>query len=162
MRAATARLVVLLCATSLAVPAHATDAAGVTTSSEPSSGRVDTDYLLHCGGCHGVDGRGTPGVTPTLHGLAALADTPSGRTYLMRVPGVAQAPLDDADLAALMDWVTAYFSDVPVRPRFDPAELGRLRASPLRDPVGARAALDAQLAALDDPPPSTPEGPAPR
>lgn len=117
---------------------------GRAAASEPPASpadREETRYVLHCGGCHGVDGRGTPGVTPTLHGLAPLAATPAGRRYLMRVPGVAQAPLDDKALAALLDWVIGRFSDAPAVEPFDPVALGRWRASPHRDPKRARAAL---------------------
>ena len=98
-----------LCLLVAARPALARDPA------DPADTRqVAARYVLHCGGCHGVDGRGTPGATPTLHGLAALADTEDGHRYLMRVPGVAQAPLADADLAELLDWLVATFSDEPV------------------------------------------------
>jgi len=122
-------------------------AGGVAHAGEPAAtgasarARPAEHYALHCSGCHGPGGRGTPGTTPSLHGLAALAATPEGRAYLARVPGVAQAPLDDADLAALLDWVLARFSDAaPVRP-WSAAEVGRLRDRPLRDPAAARRAL---------------------
>ncbi len=134
-----------LCLLVAARPALARDPA------DPADTRqVAARYVLHCGGCHGVDGRGTPGATPTLHGLAALADTEDGHRYLMRVPGVAQAPLADADLAELLDWLVATFSDEPVRRRFTAEEVGRWRAEPLRDPLAARAALGAAGAAATD------------
>ena len=99
------------------------------------------DYLLHCSACHGPDGTGTPGVTPSLHGLASLADTPEGRRYLARVPGAAQAPLSDARLARLLNWVLARFGGGAPTPPYSGAEVGPLRRDPLRDPVAARAAL---------------------
>jgi mono/diheme cytochrome c family protein len=99
--------------------------------------------MLHCSGCHRPDGTGVPGTTPSLHGIGALLDRAGGRRYLASVPGVAQAPLDDAALAALLDWVIATWSDAPPSPPYAAEEIARLRARPLRDPVAARAALDA-------------------
>ena len=99
------------------------------------------DYTLHCSACHGLDGAGTPGLVPTLHGVGDLLDTPGGRSYLARVPGVAQAPLSDARLARLLNWVLKRFSAVQPEPLYTAAEVGALRASPLRDPASARKAL---------------------
>ncbi|HXZ85471.1 MAG TPA: hypothetical protein VEI82_08275, partial [Myxococcota bacterium] len=65
----------------------------------------EVDYALHCQGCHLADGRATPGSVPALMGtVARLARVPGGRDYMARVPGVAQAPLGDAELAALLNW----------------------------------------------------------
>lgn len=101
------------------------------------------DYVLHCAGCHGLDGAGTPGVIPSLHALGGVLATPAGRRYLARVPGAAQAPVDDARLARLLNWVLAEFSHAPPAPPYTAAEVGPLRSAPLRDPIAARAALDA-------------------
>src|SRR5262249_48882191 len=58
------------------------------------------EYALNCQGCHRADGIGTPGSVPPLAGsVARFLTVPGGREYLVRVPGVAQAPLDDAALA---------------------------------------------------------------
>jgi len=99
------------------------------------------DYVLHCSGCHGPTGRGVPGTTPSLRALGPLGDAPGGRAYLARVPGVAQAPLDDARLARLLNWVLAELSGAPAAPPYDAAEIGALRREPLRDTRAARAAL---------------------
>lgn len=101
------------------------------------------DYALHCSACHRLDGTGTPGVVPSLHGAGALLVTPEGRRYLARVPGVAQAPLSDARLARLLGWVLLSFSGVSPEPPYAADEVGALRASPLRDPLAARRALGA-------------------
>jgi mono/diheme cytochrome c family protein len=95
------------------------------------------DYALHCSACHGLDGTGL-GFVPTLHGLEPLLTAPAGRDYLARVPGVAQAPLSDERLARLLNWVLVRFSDARVEPPYTAAEVGRLRASPLRDPAASR------------------------
>lgn len=98
------------------------------------------DYLLSCGGCHGLDGSGSTRV-PSLRGVEHLLAHPSGRDYVLRVPGVASAPLSDARLAALLDWVFLHF-DNRTPTHFTAAEVGAARAMPWIDPKAARAALD--------------------
>jgi len=112
------------------------DASELATRTPPSE-----HYTLHCSGCHRLDGRGVPGVAPSLRNLGSLLTRPGGREYLSRVPGVAQAPLTDSQLARLLNWVVAEWSDSPPRPPFSEAEVGALRREPLRDPQTARAAL---------------------
>ena len=99
----------------------------------------DEDYLLHCSGCHHADGAGVPGVVPPLSGLAPFLTTPAGRAYLVRVPGVAQAPIDDERLAALLNWVLREMSGARPSPAFSAREVGALRAHPLRDARAERA-----------------------
>ena len=102
----------------------------------------DEGYVLHCSGCHGLSGEGVPGTTPTLHGIARLARTPAGRAYLARVPGVAQAPIGDAELAVLLNWVLKTFSNATPIPAYSAVEIGTFRREPLRSTSAARAALD--------------------
>ncbi len=104
---------------------------------------VAEDYLLSCAGCHGMDGRGVPGVVPSLEQTRRLAGLTGGREYLARVPGVAQAPLSDARLARLLNWVIAEFGRAedaggPQPAAYTAAEIGPLRRAPLRDPAAAR------------------------
>jgi mono/diheme cytochrome c family protein len=89
------------------------------------------DYALQCRGCHAPDGAGVPGRVPALDGVGALLATPAGRARLVAVPGVRQASLSDARLAALLAWVGAEFAP-PGSPAFaplSPAEVARLRAA---------------------------------
>jgi mono/diheme cytochrome c family protein len=111
--------------------------AGTSHAERPAS----EQYTLHCSGCHGPDGRGSPPTTPSLHDLAGLLEAPGGRAYLARVPGAAQAPIEDAELAGLLDWILREFSDTTVTPPYTAAEVGALRREPLRDPISARPAL---------------------
>jgi mono/diheme cytochrome c family protein len=123
----------LLLATVLQVP-------GVAHAGE----RAAEDYVLNCSGCHRRDGSGTPGVVPSLRTLGPLLERPGAREYLARVPGVAQAPLDDTRLAALLDWVLRELSGVAGEPPYRADELAAWRRTPLRDPKAARRALDAR------------------
>ncbi|MCP5060181.1 MAG: cytochrome c [bacterium] len=98
-------------------------------------------YVLHCSGCHGPDGHGVPGTIPTLHGVGRFGSTPEGRAYLASVPGVAQAPVGDAELAILLNWVLERFSETAPTPPYSAEEVGRFRSKPLRNTTAARAAL---------------------
>ena len=86
-------------------------------------------YVLHCSGCHGTDGAGRAEFVPDLREVGALLERPGGRAYLGRVPGVAQAPVGDAELATLLNWVLeeiAGRSDVrPLRGGRDPRASAR-------------------------------------
>jgi len=104
------------------------------------------DYVLHCQGCHRADGAATPGSgVPALAGsVGRFAAIDGGRDYLVRVPGVAQAPLDDEALAALLTWTLEHFSAAELSGDFTPftaAEIARGRRAPLTDVEGARRAL---------------------
>jgi hypothetical protein len=111
---------------------------------EPVSG-PELDYLLQCRGCHGASGEGTAGRVPTLvEEPARLLAVPGGRAYLVQVPGVAQAPIDDRALSALLNWMLATLSPRALPPDFvpyQPAEVARLRARPLLDPTATRREL---------------------
>lgn len=103
------------------------------------------DYLLHCSGCHRADGSGAPPEVPTLRGpVGKLVATPQGRAYIARVPEVAQAPLDDAALARLLNWTLREFNADTLPKDFrpmQPDEVGKARRRVLADPLRARAAI---------------------
>ncbi|MDG2332705.1 MAG: cytochrome c [Myxococcota bacterium] len=102
---------------------------------------VAEDYVLHCSACHGRDGTGSPGLVPSLGEIAPLLGDPRGRVYLASVPGVAQAPLSDARIARLLNWVLDEYANTRVTPPYSAGEVAELRASPLRDPLAFRATL---------------------
>lgn len=105
----------------------------------------ETNYRLHCEGCHLVDGSATPGKVPALSGsVARFAGSAEGRAYLVRVPGVANSALADADLAALLDWTLRRFDAAHLPSDFAPytaEEVGRLRREPLVDVTATRRHL---------------------
>jgi len=114
----------------------------------------NVEYALNCQGCHRADGAGTPGSVPPLVGsVARFLAAPGGREYLVQVPGVAQAPLDDATLAAVMNWMLEKFDHAHVPAGFvpyDAAEIGRLRTKPLTDVETVRKRLLATIDAAPD------------
>ena len=112
----------------------------------PDSGRSPaTNYQLHCSGCHRPDGSGLPGEVPDLRGqVARFLAAPGGRAFLVQVPGAANAPLSDADLATLLGWLLVRFDPAHVPADFAPwtaDELAALRARPLSQVRETRAAL---------------------
>ena len=119
---------------------------GSKTTGDPS-----LDYTLHCQGCHQAGGIGLPGSVPELKGsIAKVVSMPGGREYVARVPGVAQSQLDDASVAALLNWIVAYFDAAHVPDDFRPftaEEIAPLRRDPLVHASKARAALFEHAAA---------------
>jgi hypothetical protein len=93
------------------------------------------NFQLQCMGCHHADGAGEEGRVPSVRRtLVPFSATPEGRDFVMRVPGVAQAPLTDAEVAALLNWMARNLSDVPVPAGFidyTAAEVGLARHRPL-------------------------------
>lgn len=98
------------------------------------------DYILNCSGCHRLDGRGSRTV-PSLLAMTELAEIPGARAYWAQVPGAAQAPLTDARLAALLNWLVKRFTGRSPNPAYTKAEVKQLRSTPLRDPIARRREL---------------------
>jgi len=98
------------------------------------------DYILNCSGCHRMDGTGSKNV-PSLLAMAELLGKPGARAYWVQVPGAAQAPLSDARLAALMNWLVERFAGSKPDPAYTAEEVNRLRSAPLRDPVARRSKI---------------------
>ncbi|PCD02088.1 cytochrome C [Sphingomonas spermidinifaciens] len=95
-----------------------------------------SDYIEHCGGCHGVAGSSAPARVPELRGRVGwFLCTTEGRDYLIRLPNVAHAPIDDPEaLAALVNYVVFRLGgeSAPAGARaFDGAEVAVLRRSPI-------------------------------
>jgi len=104
-----------------------------------------SDYLMHCAGCHLADASGLPPDVPSLAGpLGRIVSSPAGRDYVARVPGAAQAPLSDDELAAVLNWLLVEFNRATLPADFRPlraAEVARSRARVLADPVKLRNEL---------------------
>jgi len=109
----------------------------------------ETNYMLHCQGCHRPDGSGVPGAVPDLRGqVAVFLGSPAGRAFLVRVPGSANAPLSDRELAELLVWTVRRFDPAHVPANFAPYtadEVGPLRAQKLSKVKAERAAILAEL-----------------
>jgi cytochrome c553 len=116
----------------------------------PDAGSPRMNFLLHCSGCHGQDGSGSPSSgVPTMRGtLGHFLKAQDGREFLIQVPGTAQSSLSHAETAELANWLLKTFSpqEVPANtPPYTTAEVARLRGSPLADAPGRRAEIVQRL-----------------
>ena len=102
-------------------------------------------YVVHCAGCHGVDGAGTRlGNVPDMRTLGRFLPLPGGREFVVKVPGVMGSGLDDAQVAAVTNWVLATLAAPSLPGDFQPfsaEEVRRARNTPLTDVAAARARL---------------------
>jgi hypothetical protein len=117
------------------------------------------NFQLHCMGCHLADGSGESGRVPSIRrSLVLFSRSSEGREYLIRVPGVAQSPLSDEDIAALLNWMARNLSDLPVSGDFidfSAAEIRRSRHHPFAKLKALRARLmrpDQRTASAPSPP----------
>ena len=109
--------------------------------------------MLHCAGCHRVDGSGAPGfgVPTMIDTLGQFQRTSAGRAFLLQVPGARNAAITDAELAALTNWAVKAFSAPTLPADFQPyttAEVTHWRANPPLDIAGTREAVVAALPAM--------------
>ena len=90
-----------------------------------------------CGGCHGLDGVSARHEIPVLRdSVGAFLCSAEGRRYIIRLPNVAFAHMDDRTLAATMNFVVFELGRGSVPPRAKPytaREVAVLRRSPLKN-----------------------------
>lgn len=69
--------------------------------------QAQSDYVEHCGGCHGIGGDAAPADLPTLKGRVGwFMCLPEGRNYLIRLPNIARSRITDNDqLADLLNFM---------------------------------------------------------
>lgn len=121
------------------VPARA-DAPALATTTHPRA-----NYVLHCAGCHGVDGSGVKtAYVPDLRRLGDFLRIDGGREFVIKVPGVMGSGLNDVQVAEVTNWLLATLArgSVPAGHQpFDGAEVTRARAQPLIDVAAVRRRL---------------------
>ena len=104
------------------------------------------NFQLNCMGCHLADGSGEAGRVPSLRrSLVLFSATPEGRQYVIRVPGVAQSPLSDAQTAALLNWMARNLSDVALPPGFADYTRSGSEGDCALDPLAQVSAMRARL-----------------
>lgn len=124
-----------------------------TAGAATADGLARQNYIRHCAGCHRLDGGGNAlGGIPSMKGAVGhFLRLPEGRAFLVQVPGTSQAPLGDAEIAELLNWMLANFSPGEIPPGFSPyspAEVERYRGSRLDDVAGTRQRIVGKLKAM--------------
>ena len=118
---------------------------------EVNAERARVNYMLNCQGCHLPDGDGV-GDIPRMKGFVGnFLRVPGGREFVVRVPGSANAALDDEALAELLNWMLLEISAAQLPENFAPytaEEVGRYRAQPLSDVNAVRTGLIQKIAHL--------------
>lgn len=103
------------------------------------------NYILNCQGCHLPDAMGAPGLVPRMNGFVGnFLHVEGGREFIVRVPGSANAPIDDGELADVLNWMLQKFSREELPADFKPYEASEVeiyRSNPLIDVNGTRAVL---------------------
>jgi len=95
--------------------------------------RSRQNYIQFCAGCHQFDGSGSPdaGIPDMRAQVGYFLHSPRGRAFLVQVPGSANSPLADGELALLLNWIVKAFSQtqmpIPFEP-FNEDEVRKLRA----------------------------------
>ena len=109
------------------------------------SAQAHSLYVLHCSGCHGLDGRGHPQAdVPDLHHLPAFLAVEGGREFLIRVPGVMGSGLNDEEVAQVMNWILrTYLPPEQLRrtPPYQAHEVTTARTQPMPDVLAVRQRL---------------------
>jgi mono/diheme cytochrome c family protein len=139
-------------APAIAVAVLAVLAAGAATASPGQ------DYMLYCMGCHGPEARGVTGKIPPLAGALPLyMRSAAGRDYVLRVPGAANSVLNDAQLAAVLNWLATTYPAAQGEPPspFTPEEVTRARHTPLANVLATRHAVVQELSAAGQAPAAT-------
>jgi hypothetical protein len=97
--------------------------------------RAKINWMLNCQECHKPDARGSENGAPNMAGqVSKFLSVEGGRAFLVRVPGVAHAPLEDAQLAELLNWSLYEFDPAHLPDAFVPysaEEIATHRSKPL-------------------------------
>lgn len=116
------------------------EAPSVATTTSPRAA-----YVVHCAGCHGIDGAGTRlGNVPDMRALGRFLQVPGGREFVVKVPGVMGSGLDNMQVAEVTNWVLATLATASLPGDFLPYsvdEVKQARATPLVDVAAVRARL---------------------
>lgn len=96
---------------------------------------AQSNFILHCGGCHGVDGAGNAEAVPDLRRqVGFFLYLPEGRAYLARLPNVAFSTLNDQELADMLNFMVFTLGDgsAPTGAKpYQAAEVKSLRSASL-------------------------------
>jgi hypothetical protein len=117
--------------------------AGGAVAADTTMARARTDYMLHCSGCHGMDGLGKPekGIPRFADQVGHFLRLPEGRAFVMQVPGLLGVRLPDERAAAVTNWMIREFAGPSLPAEFTPYsadEARQHRESRPADIIGRR------------------------
>ncbi len=109
-------------------------------------------YTLNCWGCHLPHAEGIPGSVPRLaHSMGYFLRIPEGRAYLVQVPGVANSPLGDQQVADVLNWLLVTYNKSELPDDFKPytaQEIRTFRPHPIVKVKDTRRELARRLTAM--------------
>ena len=112
----------------------------IATNASPKTG-----YMIHCMGCHAMNGQGMPPDVPAFDStLGDIVGRPGGRAYLIQVPGSSQSHLNDERLADVLTWLLREYVSEDLPPDFQDIstlEVSEFRPVILTNPDLARIEL---------------------
>lgn len=113
------------------------------------SGKARAKYILHCSGCHGLNGEGTieGGIPGFPKSVRYIADLEQGRDYILHVPGVVSTNMPDADVAEVLNYILDRWGGDEDPAYFSAEEVTRRRSKPDRDIVMFRREITRNLRA---------------
>ena len=105
----------------LASFALASIASPVATSAEAKRGS-ELDYVLHCSGCHYMDGSGHPeqGIPDFREQVGFFLRLPVGRAFLLQVPGLINSGLPDERRASVTNYLLRQYAGASLPADFQP------------------------------------------
>jgi|MEHZ01.1.fsa_nt_MEHZ010283997.1_3 hypothetical protein len=110
--------------------------------------RAKFNYQMLCQGCHTAEGFGNTGV-PQLKGFVGyFLNSQLGREYLIRIPGSANATLDDEQLAEVINWTIIKFGEASIPKNwryYNAEEVAKYRQNPLMEVLEYRKHLILQI-----------------
>ena len=137
----------------LACVLFATEGYAQTHQAVAQQSQAQFNYMLNCQGCHGPHGEGTAdAAVPAMQNFVGhFLRVEGGRQFLVRVPGTANAALDNEQLAQLLNWMLVTMSSAQLPEIFAPYssdEVAEYRSHPIVDVARHRAKLIASLEEL--------------
>lgn len=110
--------------------------------------RAKYHYQMFCQGCHTPDGQGGKGVPQLKDFVGHFLKSQQGREFLVRVPGSANSPLSNEQLAEVLNWVLIEFANISLSGKWTPytaQEIAGYRNQPLFEIIQYRHQLLSEI-----------------
>ena len=107
--------------------------------------RARINFALFCAGCHQMSGKGSGHIVPDLgEYLGQFSQNPKSRAFLVQVPGASSSPLDNKELAEVVNWILFTMNADQLKSDFKPyttEEVAEYRKNPLLEVISVRDKL---------------------